>query len=250
MVRKIVPILSFYAMIKNSGFAETKKRNGVRMNLFDIIGPVMVGPSSSHTAGAVRIGNIARKLLGEEVQKAEIFFHGSFQLTGKGHGTDKALLAGLMGMAVDDSRIPYSFDVADARGLEYVIKGIDLGDAHPNSVKINLTGVNGKEREIVACSIGGGQIQIREIDGLSVRFGGDYPTLIIRNQDIPGQVQQVTTFLAKENVNIGTMQLYRSARGADAVMVIECDKEVPEGLVPQLEELGGIVKVTYLGLKD
>lgn len=220
------------------------------MNLFDIIGPVMVGPSSSHTAGAVRIGNIARKLLGEEVQKAEIYFHGSFELTGKGHGTDKALLAGLMGLAVDDSRIPYSFDVASERGLSYEFKGIDLGDAHPNSVKMKLTGVNGKEQEVVACSIGGGQIQIREINGLAVRFSGDYPTLIIRNQDIPGQVQQVTAFLAKENVNIGTMQLYRSARGADAAMVIECDKEVPNTLIPHLEELGGIVRVTYLSLKE
>jgi L-serine dehydratase len=220
------------------------------MNLFDIIGPVMVGPSSSHTAGAVRIGNIARKLLGEEVQKAEIYFHGSFELTGKGHGTDKALLAGLMGLAVDDSRIPNSFDVALERGLSYEIKGIDLGDAHPNSVKMKLTGVNGKEQEVVACSVGGGQIQIREINGLSVRFSGDYPTLIIRNQDIPGQVQQVTAFLASANVNIGTMQLYRSARGADAVMVIECDKEVPNSLIPQLEELGGIVRVTYLSLKE
>ena len=220
------------------------------MNLFDIIGPVMVGPSSSHTAGAVRIGNIARKLLGEEVQKAEIFFHGSFELTGKGHGTDKALLAGLMGLAVDDSRIPNSFEVASERGLVYEIKGIDLGDAHPNSVKMKLLGVNGKEQEVVACSIGGGQIQIREINGLSVRFSGDYPTLIIRNQDIPGQVQQVTAFLAKENVNIGTMQLYRSSRGGDAVMVIECDKEVPDTLIPHLEELGGIVRVTYLSLEE
>ena len=109
---------------------------------------------------------------------------------------------------------------------------------------------NGKEIEVIACSIGGGQIQIREINGLSVRFSGDYPTLIIRNQDIPGQVQQVTSFLAKENVNIGTMQLYRSARGADAVMVIECDKEVPNSLIPHLEELGGIVRVTYLSLKE
>lgn len=220
------------------------------MNLFDIIGPVMVGPSSSHTAGAVRIGNIARKLLGEEVQKAEIYFHGSFELTGKGHGTDKALLAGLMGLTVDDSRIPHSFDVALERGLQYEFKGIDLGDAHPNSVKMYLTGVNGKKQEVVACSIGGGQIQIREINGLAVRFSGDYPTLIIRNQDIPGQIQQVTTFLAKENVNIGCMQTYRSARGADAVMVIECDKEVPQQTVSHLEELGGIVRVTYLSLKE
>ena len=220
------------------------------MNVFDIIGPVMVGPSSSHTAGAVRIGNIARKLLAEEVQEAIIYFHGSFQSTGKGHGTDKALLAGLMGMAVDDSRIPYSFEVAQERGLIYEFRSIDLGDAHPNSVKLVLTGVSGKKQEVVACSIGGGQIEIREIDGLSVNFSGEYPTLIIRNQDIPGQVQQVTTFLAEENINIGTMQLYRSARGADAVMVIECDKEIPLDIVSALEGFKGIVKATYLSLKE
>ena len=218
------------------------------MNLFDIIGPVMVGPSSSHTAGAVRIGNIARKLLGEEIKKAEIYFHGSFELTGKGHGTDRALLAGLMGMSVDDMRIPYSFMIAKEREIEYIFYGIDLGDAHPNSVKLCLTGVNGKEQQVIACSVGGGQIEIREINGLSVCFSGNYPTLIIRNQDIPGQVQQVTAFLAKENINIGTMQLYRSGRGKDAVMVIECDKEITKDIIPQLESLNGIVRAIYLSL--
>lgn len=219
------------------------------MNLFDIIGPVMVGPSSSHTAGAVRIGNVARKFMGEEIAKALIYFHGSFQLTGKGHGTDRALLAGLMGMPVDDARIPNSFQEAEARGLAYEFLPIDLGDAHPNSVKLVLDGVNGRHREIVGCSVGGGRIEIREIDGLAVSFGGDYPTLVIRNQDIPGQVQQVTTFLAEENINIGSMQLYRTARGEDAVMVIECDKEIPQDVILALQGLQGIVRVTYLSLK-
>ena len=220
------------------------------LDIFDILGPIMVGPSSSHTAGAVRIGNIARKLLAEEVQEAIIYFHGSFQSTGKGHGTDKALLAGLMGMPVDDSRIPYSFEVAQERGLRYEFRPIDLGDAHPNSVKLDVTGVNGRKREIIGCSIGGGRIEITQIDGLEVKFGGDYPTLIIRNQDIPGQVQQVTTFLAEENINIGTMQLYRSGRGADAVMVIECDKEIPLDVVEALKGLRGIVRATYLSLAE
>ena len=219
------------------------------MNLFDIIGPVMVGPSSSHTAGAVRIGNVARKLVGADIKIAKIYFHGSFQLTGKGHGTDKALLAGLMGMPVDDSRIPRSFAEASRRDIAYAFFPIDLGDVHPNSVKLVLDGVNGRHREIVACSIGGGRIEITEIDGLAVRFGGDYPTLVIRNEDTPGQVQQVTTFLAEENINIGAMQLYRASRGADAVMVIECDKEVPLDVVEALEGLRGIIRVTYLSLK-
>ena len=221
----------------------------VKMNLFDIVGPVMVGPSSSHTAGAVRIGNIARKLMGEDIVKASIYFHGSFQLTGKGHGTDKALLAGLMGMPVNDARIPHSFQEAKSQGLSYEFLPIDLGDTHPNSVKLVLDGINGRHREIIGSSIGGGRVEITEIDGLAVRFGGDYPTLIIRNQDVPGQIQQVTAFLAQENINIGTMQLYRSARGAEAVMVIECDKEIPNDIIPALEELHGIVKVTYLSLK-
>ena len=220
------------------------------MNLFDIIGPVMVGPSSSHTAGAVKIGNIARKLVGAEIDTAIIYFHGSFQLTGKGHGTDKALLAGLMGMPVDDARIPNSFAEAEARGMKYEFHGIDLGDVHPNTVKMELVGKNGKERVIRACSIGGGRIEIREIDGLLVSFGGDYPTLIIRNHDIPGQVREVSTFLAEEHINIGMMQLYRSGRGEDAVMVIECDKEIPPEIVPALESLEGIVKATYLSLQE
>ena len=219
------------------------------MNLFDIIGPVMVGPSSSHTAGAVRIGNVARKLVGADIKIAKIYFHGSFQLTGKGHGTDKALLAGLMGMPVDDSRIPRSYAEASKREMAYAFFPIDLGDVHPNSVKLVLDGVNGRHREIVGCSVGGGRIEITEIDGLAVRFGGDYPTLVIRNEDTPGQVQQVTTFLAEENINIGAMQLYRAARGADAVMVIECDKEVPLDVVEALEGLRGIIRVTYLSLK-
>ena len=188
--------------------------------------------------------------LAEEVQEAIIYFHGSFQSTGKGHGTDKALLAGLMGMPVDDSRIPYSFDVANERGLDFVFHSIDLGDAHPNSVKLILDGVNGKHQEVVACSVGGGRIEIREIDGLGVSFSGDYPTLIIRNQDVPGQVQQVTAFLAANGINIGTMQLYRASRGADAVMVIECDKEMPLAIIPVLEGFRGIVKATYLSLKE
>lgn len=227
----------------------TLESDGGVMNLFDIVGPVMVGPSSSHTAGAVRIGNVARKLVGSDIKMAKIYFHGSFQLTGKGHGTDKALLAGLMGMPVDDVRIPRSYTEADVREMAYGFFPIDLGDVHPNSVKLVLDGKNGRHREIVASSIGGGRIEVTEIDGLAVRFGGDYPTLVIRNQDIPGQIQQVTTFLAEENINIGSMQLYRSQRGADAVMVIECDKEVPEDVVDALEGLNGIVRVTYLSLK-
>ena len=158
------------------------------MNIMDIIGPVMVGPSSSHTAGAVKIGQISRKLLAEPVQQAEICFHGSFLATGKGHGTDRALVAGLLGLAVDDENIPNSFAIAAERNLTFSIHGIDLGDAHPNTVKMKLTGESGRTLEIVAASIGGGQIRICEIDGLTANFCGEYPTLIVHNPDQPGHV--------------------------------------------------------------
>ena len=217
--------------------------------LLDVISPIMVGPSSSHTAGAVRIGLMAREIFGGEISKVHFRLYNSFATTGKGHGTDKALLAGLMGMPVDDARIPRSYAEADIREMAYAFFPIDLGDAHPNSVKLVLDGKNGRHREIVACSIGGGRIEITEIDGLAVSFGGDQPTLVIRNKDIPGQVQQVTTFLAEESINIAAMQLYRSRRGEDAVMVIECDKEIPDDVIGALEGLSGIVRVTYLSLK-
>lgn len=220
------------------------------MTLLDIIGPVMVGPSSSHTAGAVKIGLVARKLLVEKVVKADIYFHGSFLATGKGHGTDKAVVAGLLGIAVDDSRVPHSFEIAKQEGLEFHISGLDLGDAHPNTVKLKLTGESGKKIEIIAASIGGGQIEVCEIDGLAASFGGNYPTLIVNHKDIPGRVTAVTAKLTECDVNIATMKSYRMVRGGDAVMIIECDHEVPVETIRALEAVEGIVKVTYLSLQE
>ncbi len=220
------------------------------MNLFDIVGPVMVGPSSSHTAGAVRIGYIARLLLNETVKKAEIYLHGSFLATGKGHGTDRALIAGLLGMHPEDERIPNSFQVAKEQGMEFSFAGIELRDAHPNSVLMKLSGTSGRELEVEAASLGGGRIKICKLDGLEANFCGDYPTLIVHNLDQPGHVAEVTSMLAHKSVNIATMQLYRDKRGGDAVMIIECDKEVPAESVKWLEKLEGIRKVTYLSLTE
>lgn len=219
------------------------------MNILDIIGPVMVGPSSSHTAGAVKIGQISRKLLGEEVKDARVYLHGSFWATGRGHGTDKALIAGLMGMAVDDPQIPHSFEIAKEKGFTFTMEKIELVDAHPNSVKMRLTGDKGKKLEVVAASIGGGRIRVCEIDGLTANFCGDYPTLIVHNLDQPGHVTEVTSMLAHKMINIATLQLYRDARGGRAVMVVECDQEVPKEGINWLRRVEGIIKVTYLSLK-
>lgn len=219
------------------------------MNIFDVVGPVMVGPSSSHTAGAVRIGNVSRKLLGEAVKNADIYLHGSFLATGSGHGTDKALIAGLLGMAVDNNRIPDSFALAREAGLAFSFGAVDLGeDAHPNSVKLDLTSISGRTLEVVAASVGGGRILIQELDGLEANFSGDYPTLIVHNIDQPGHVAEVTSMLEHKSVNIASMQLYRSRRGGNAVMVLECDQEIPEEGLRWLEHLEGVEKVTYYSL--
>lgn len=218
------------------------------MNVFDILGPVMVGPSSSHTAGAVRIGNVSRRLLGEKPVKADILLHGSFALTGVGHGTDKAVVAGLLGMDTDDMRIPDSMKIAEKEGLDFKIGTINLKDAHPNSVLLKLKGEGGRELEILACSVGGGRIKIEKIDGIETDFSGDYPTLVVHNEDRPGHVADVTSALAHHGINIATINLYRDKRGGYAVMVAETDQPIPENVVKWIGHLEGIIKVTYLNL--
>lgn len=218
------------------------------MNIFDIMGPVMVGPSSSHTAGAVRIGRVARHLLGSQPVKAEILFHGSFAATGAGHGTDKAIVAGLLDMEPDDISIPRSFQLAKDAGIEVSIHATELRDAHPNTAILNLTNKDGRVLSVSASSLGGGRIRVNAIDGLEASFSGDYPTLIIRNEDKPGIVSEVSYALSRQNANIATMQLYRDRRGGLAVMVIECDNPLPPEVREKLISLDGVVRCTYLDL--
>lgn len=218
------------------------------MNIFDIMGPVMVGPSSSHTAGAVKIGYISRRLLGEELASVKILLYGSFLTTGKGHGTRKALVAGLLGMKTDDIRIPEALEIAERDGIEVEFGEALLKEAHPNTAQLFLTGVSGRTLEIIGQSLGGSRINIAEIDGIETNFSGDYPTLVVHNQDQPGHVSEVTSMLAHKSVNIATMQLYRASRGGEAVMVIECDQEVPIEGIEWLKKVEGVNKVTYLGL--
>lgn len=218
------------------------------MNLFDIVGPVMVGPSSSHTAGAVRIGYVAHKLMGESIEQARVLLYGSFLATGKGHGTPQAIVAGLLGMMPDDERVPNSIALARAQGMEVTFGEAKLREGHPNSVQLLLTGASGRHLEIVGESVGGSRINIASIDGLSANFSGEYPTLIVHNQDRPGHVAEVTGILAKEQINIATMQLYRASRGANAVMVLECDQEVPLSTRDWIAGREGIEKVTYYSM--
>lgn len=216
------------------------------MALLDIIGPIMVGPSSSHTAGAVRIGQMTRKLLNDRPVKGEILLHGSFATTGKGHGTDKALVAGILGFSTDDMRIPNSFSLAEENGFSFQFVTVNLRDAHPNTVIIRLEGESGRKIEVQSSSVGGGSIMVNKIDGIEVNFSGQYPTLIVHNQDKVGSVAKVTSVLAEKNINLATMQLYREKRASYAVMVIETDQEIPEDIIDELEGQTGILKVTYV----
>lgn len=220
------------------------------MNLFDILGPVMVGPSSSHTAGAVRIGYIASRLLQDKLVKAEIYLHGSFATTGAGHGTDKALIAGLLGMKPDDIRIPDSFQLAREQGLSFSFGNKTIKDAHPNTALLLLAGESGRSLEVQAASIGGGRIMIQKLDGIEVNFSSEKPTLIVHNLDQPGHVAEVTSMLSHKSVNIATMQLYRDKRGGYAVMVLETDQGIPKEAISWLAHLEGILKVTYINCEE
>lgn len=220
------------------------------INIFDMMGPVMVGPSSSHTASAARIGNMGRTLLGEEVARADIGLYGSFAETGYGHGTDRALLAGLLGMKPDDLRIPNAYEEANRAGMAYSFRTVELRDAHPNTALLELTGKSGKKLTLQASSIGGGAIVVNKIDGIDVNFTGDFNTLIVRNQDESGSVAAITSILSQVHINVANMSVNRHRRGGDALMVIETDQHIKPRQVEFLSELPGILSVTYYDKED
>ena len=220
------------------------------MHIFDILGPIMVGPSSSHTAGAARIGLITRRLLGSQPVRAELLLHGSFAATGAGHGTDRALAAGLLGMGPDDPRLPRSFELAGEAGMALIVGKTVLRGVHPNTVLLRVEDAGGKKLEVVASSLGGGRVKVCAIDGLEARFTGEMPTLIIRNQDRPGMVAEVTGVLSRRKVNIAAMQLYRNMRGGLAVMVIESDQPIWAAAAEELRACPGIEQVTYLDMEE
>lgn len=204
------------------------------MNIFDIIGPVMVGPSSSHTAGAVRIGRMARMILGEDIREAHVRLHGSFAKTAVGHGTDRALVGGLLGYDVDDERIKDSLKLARDQGLTVVLEPADLGEVHPNTAKINMTGISGKKAEVTGASVGGGNIRIQGINGVTVSISGEYYTLVVSHRDLPGMAAHVTQILAGAGINIAFMRVYRSEKRGAAIMVIETDDAISEETAAQI----------------
>lgn len=216
------------------------------MDLFDLIGPVMIGPSSSHTAGAARIGLTARMLLGENVVSARIGFHGSFAKTYRGHGTDRAIVGGIMGMQVDDLRLRNSLELADEQGLQISFEILNIRGAHPNTVRLTVQGASGRTLTMEAASVGGGNIEVHQLDGMNVSFTGKEHTLIIHHDDVPGKVAAVSGVMAQRHINIGNMSVYRRGAGGDAMMVFELDNELDADTLDAIRRIDGVQSATFL----
>lgn len=203
-------------------------------SVFDIIGPQMIGPSSSHTAGAARLGRIAWRLADENVNTAEVTLYGSFAQTGKGHGTDRAIVAGLMGMLPDDPKIRDSIELAEKQGKQIRVLFSSEEMEHPNTARIVIKRENGHVIDVTGASIGGGKIEIQRINGMEVSFGCEYPTLLVFHRDCPGVIRDVTKALAETGINIAFMHVFRSSRYFHACMVIETDDVIPQELMLRL----------------
>jgi L-serine dehydratase len=198
------------------------------VSLLDIIGPVMVGPSSSHTAGACRLGLLARCLVGGTPERATIELHGSFARTGEGHGTDKAIVGGLMGFRPDDERLRTALEIMEREGLDYRFEKTSLGeDAHPNTVRITLER-GGRRSVMTGASLGAGRVLVTEIDGYPVEISGNLHTIALVAGDVKGSVARIASLLADADLNIATLKLTRKERGGDAFMVIEVDERPGE----------------------
>jgi L-serine dehydratase len=207
------------------------------VSLLDIIGPVMVGPSSSHTAGACRLGLLARCLVGGTPQKARIELHGSFARTGEGHGTDKAIAGGLMGFRPDDERLRDALEIAQGEGLDYVFEKTTLADdAHPNTARITVER-DDRHAVMTGASLGAGRILVTEINGYAVEVSGTYHTIVLIAEDVKGSVAAIATILAEHGINIANLRLTRKQRGGDAFMVIEVDDAPGEPVRDEIRSL-------------
>ena len=216
-----------------------------QIGLFDIVGPIMVGPSSSHTAGAVRLGLATRRILGADVKRAKITLHGSFAATYWGHRTDVALIAGLLGMGMADERIPQALELAKQAGLEYSFESRDLGDVHPNSVHIQAYSEQ-DQVTISGSSVGGGRINIFEINGFEVGVDGTYSVLMTRHRDEPGVIAEVTKVLAIHGINIAFLDVSRKMRGSEALLLAQTDDPIPELALQHVKRVPGVLVVRTL----
>ena len=220
----------------------------MNLSVFEVLGPVMIGPSSSHTAGAARLGRVARLVAGQPFDKVWFGLHGSFAKTGWGHGTHQALLAGALGLREDDEQLRNAYDLAAERGVEYEFEELELPDAHENTARIRFYHTDGSQSEIEGSSIGGGRILITRIDGMPAGFSAEAPTLLITQRDVKGVVSEISRTLAMEDINIGVMRVSREARGSLATTVIETDSPIPRRVADRLRLMPDILSVRIVDL--
>lgn len=211
-------------------------------SVFDIIGPIMIGPSSSHTAGAARIGRVARTLFNRLPKKAVISLYGSFAKTYKGHGTDVAIIGGLLDFDTFDDRIPSSLKLAEEAGMEFVFVVEDMVPEHPNTVRINLYDEKG-DLEVVGISIGGGTIEITELNSFKLKLSGEHPAILVVHNDQFGVISAVTQILANHEINIGHMEVSRKEKGKMALMVIEVDQKIHQPIIEEIQKVPNVTQI-------
>jgi L-serine dehydratase len=217
-----------------------------RSSVFDMIGPVMIGPSSSHTAGVVRIGRVARRILGRQPEDAQITFYNSFARTYEGHGSDRAILAGLLDYKTDDVRIKQALDIAKEQNLQYKFKSVGNASIyHPNTVKLELT-AGDRKVEVMGESLGGGIIKIPKLNGFTANFSAALHTLIITAKDVKGSIAFISSVLSNDNCNIATMSVSRKGKHDEACLVIEMDSGIKPIVKQYLEHLDWVLEVIYI----
>lgn len=219
-------------------------------SIFDVLGPIMIGPSSSHTAGAVKLAKIAACIAGGDITNVTFYLHGSFAETYKGHGTDKALVAGILGMGTYDEHLRHSFDIAQEKGITFEFVKTDLGVVHPNTVKFEMTNLKGNITTIVGSSIGGGNVTINNVNGYELNITGEYYSIILIYKDVQGVISEISGILAQDKINISTMNVSRKSRGTEALMIIEIDDYPKEKTIDKIKELEIITSVLNINPKQ
>lgn len=219
------------------------------ISAFDVIGPNMIGPSSSHTAGALRIALLARGMARGKIAKVRFVLHGSFSTTYKGHGSDRALVGGILGYSTDDPRIKNSFEHARSENIEFSFEiGDDPQIEHPNTVDVEITTQDGAKTLVRGVSVGGGRAELRAIDGVGLKLSGEYSTLFVKQYDRPGVIAHITKVLAEFGVNIAFMNLYREGKSALACTVIEADETISENMIEQVLLNENIISATIIDI--
>lgn len=218
----------------------------MELSIFEVVGPVMIGPSSSHTAGAAKLARAARRIMGKPFTHVDFALHGSFAQTYKGHGTDRALVAGILDMAEDDPRLADSFALAEQAGITFAFHPADLGKVHENTVRITFSLAEGGQYFVQGSSLGGGRIVITNLNGTATEISAASPTVIVTQQDVPGVVSDVSTILAFNHINIGVMKVTRQAKGGLASCIIECDDPIPEKIEKDLRRVNNVLSVQVI----